>query len=64
MTHNIFEVVTSALAHVACATRESGILLTDFALAYPSGNHSWIFHVLEKAELPVHLSNLAHDLLQ
>ena len=41
-----------ALAHVACAPRESGILLTDFAAAYPSVNHSWIFHVLERKELP------------
>ena len=40
------------LAHVAYAPHESGILLTDFADAYPSVNHSWIFHVLEKTELP------------
>ena len=52
MTDNILEVETTALSHVACAPRESGILLTDFAAAYPSVNHSWIFHVLEKAELP------------
>ena len=52
MTDNIFEIETSAQAHVACAPRESGILLRDFAAAYISVNHSWIFHVLEKAELP------------
>ena len=52
MTDSIFEIETTALAHVACAPRESGILLTDFAAAYPSVNHSWIFHVLEKTELP------------
>ena len=52
MTDNIFEVETTALAHVACAPRESGILLTDVAAAYPSVNHSWMFHVLKKAELP------------
>ena len=40
MTDNIFEIETTALAHVACAPRESGILLTDFAAAYPSVNHS------------------------
>ena len=51
MTDNIFEIETTALAHVTCAPRESGILLTDFAAAYPSVNHSWIFHVLEKVEL-------------
>ena len=51
MTDNIFEVEMTALARVACATQDSGILLTDFAAAYPSVNHSWIFHVLEKAEL-------------
>ena len=27
-------------------------LLTDFAAAYPSVNHSWIFYVLQRAELP------------
>ena len=52
MTDNIFEIETAALDHVACAPRESGILLTDFAAAYPSVNHSWIFHVLERKELP------------
>ena len=52
MTDKIFEVETTALAHVTCATRDSGILLTDFAAAYPSVNPSWIFHVLEKADLP------------
>ena len=52
MTDNIFEVETTAVAHVACSPQESGILQTDFAAAYPSVNHSWIFHVLEKAELP------------
>ena len=51
MTDNIFEIDTIALAHVACAQRESGILLTVFAAAYLSVNHSWIFHVLERTEL-------------
>ena len=52
MTDNIFEIETAALAHVACAPRESGILPTDFAAAYPSVNHSWIFHVPEKQKCP------------
>ena len=52
ITDNIFEMQTTALAHFACVTRDSGILLTDLPCAYPSVNHSWIFHVLEKAELP------------
>ena len=52
MTDNIFEIETTALAHVACAPQESGILLTDFAAAYPSVNHSWILSVIEKTELP------------
>ena len=43
---------TTALAHVACAPQESGILLTDFAAAYPSVNHSRILSVIEKTELP------------
>ena len=52
MTENIFEIETTVLAHVACAPQESGILLTDFAAAYSSVNHSWIFHVLDKKDLP------------
>ena len=52
MTDNIFEIETTTLAHVACASQESGILLTDFAAAYPSVNHSWILSVIEKTELP------------
>ena len=52
MTDNIFEEETTAVAHVACAPQESGILLTDFAASYSSVNHSWIFHVLEKTEFP------------
>ena len=36
---------------IASLTREN-LAETDFAAAYPSVNHSWIFHVLEKAELP------------
>ena len=51
MTDNIFEIETTALAYVACAPCESGILLTDFAAAYPSVDHSWIFHVLEETQL-------------
>ena len=51
MTDNIFEIETTALAHVACAPQESGVLLTDFAAAYPSVNHSWILSVLEKTVL-------------
>ena len=52
MRCNIFEIETTALAHVACAPQESGVLLTDFAAAYPSVNHSWIFSVLENTGLP------------
>ena len=51
-TDNIFEIETTALAHVACAPQESGFLLTDFAAAYPSVNHSWIFSVIENTGLP------------
>ena len=53
MTDNIFEIETIAVAHNACTRRDSGILLTDFACAYPSVNHTWIFKVLAKAGLPV-----------
>ena len=52
MTDNIFEIETTDIAHVACAPPESGILLTDFAAACPSVNHSWTFCVLERTELP------------
>ena len=52
MTDNIFEIETTALAHVACAPQDSGVLPTDFAAAYPSVNHSWIFCVLENTGLP------------
>ena len=47
-TDNIFEIETTALADVACAPQESGVLLTDFAAV----NHSWIFSVLENTGLP------------
>ena len=52
MTDNICEIETTALTHVACAPRNSGVLLTEFAAAYPSVNHSWIFSVLENNGLP------------
>ena len=51
MTDNIFEIETTALAHVACTPQDSGVLLTDFAAACPIVNHSWIFSVLENTEL-------------
>ena len=52
MTDNIFEIETAALARVVCAPQESGVLLTDFAAAFPSVNHTWIFSVLENIGLP------------
>ena len=51
MTDNIFEIETTALAHVACAPQESGILLADIAAAYPTVDHSWILSVIEKTEV-------------
>ena len=51
MTDNIVEIETTALAHVACAPQDSGVLLTDFAAAYPSVNHSWMFSVHENTGL-------------
>ena len=62
MTDNIFEIETTALAHVACAPQESGVLLTDFAVAYPSANHSWIFSVLEDTGLPDFLCRLLRSI--
>ena len=52
MTDNIFEIETTALAHITCAPQEPGVLLTDFAAAYPSVNHSWILSVIENTGLP------------
>ena len=52
MTDHIFEIESTALAHVACALQDSGVLLTDFAAAYPNVNHSWIFSVLENTGYP------------
>ena len=63
MTDNIFEIETTALGHVACAPQESGILLTDFAAAYPSVNHSWILSVIEKTELPEFICRFVRSIL-
>ena len=64
MTDNIFEIDTASLAHVSCAPRESGIILT-FAASNPGVNHSWIFSVLERTELPEFiwrfLRKICHD---
>ena len=68
MTDNIFETETTALAHVARDPQESGVLLIDFAAAYPSVNHSWIFSVAENAGLPdfcrfprsIHRASITH----
>ena len=51
MTVNILKIETTALAHVACAPQDAGVLLTDFAAAYPSVNHCLIFSVLENTGL-------------
>ena len=47
MIDNMFEIETTALAHVALTPQEPGVLLTDFAAHYPSVNHSWIFSLIE-----------------
>ena len=62
MTDNIFEIESTALAHVACAPQESGVLLTDSAAAYPSVNHSWIFSVIENTGLPAFLCHLLRNI--
>ena len=64
MADNIFEIDTTALAHVACAPKESGVLLTDFVAAYPSANHSWIFSVIENTGLPCFSLSLSAKYLQ
>ena len=62
MTDNIFEIETTALAHVACAPQESGVLLTDVAAAYPSVNHSWIISVIENTGLPAFLCRFLRNI--
>ena len=62
ITDNIFEIETTALAHVACAPQESGILLADFAAAYPGVNHSWILSVLDKTQLPSFISRFLRSI--
>ena len=62
MTDNIFEIETTALAHVACAPQESDVLLTDFAAAYPSVNHSWIYSVIENTGLPACLCHFLRSI--
>ena len=62
MTHNILQIVTIALAHVACAPQESGVLLTNFAAAHPNVNHSWIFSVIENTGLPAFLSRFLRNI--
>ena len=62
MTDNVFEIKTTALAHIACAPQESGVLLTDFAAAYPSVNHSWIFSVIENTGLPFFLCRFLRNI--
>ena len=58
----VFEIETAALAHVAWAPQESGVLLTDFAAAYPSVKHSWILSVVEKTDLPEFIRRFLRDI--
>ena len=53
MTDNIFEIETTALAHVACPPQESGVLLTD---------HPWIFSVIENTGLPAFLCHFLRNI--
>ena len=62
MTDNISEIETTALAQVACAPQESGVLLTDCAAAYPSVNHSCIFSVIENTGLPAFLCRFLRNI--
>ena len=52
MTHNVFEIETAAIAMRACCSDDLGVLLTDFSCARPSGDHRWIFMVLQHAGIP------------
>ena len=62
LTDNIFEIETTALAHVACAPQESGILLMDFAATYSSDNHAWTLSLIEKTELPDFISRFLRSI--
>ena len=44
--------------------QESGVPLTDFAAAYPSVNHSWIFSVTENSGLPAFLCRFLRSILR
>ena len=59
LTDKFFEIETAALAHVACAPRVSGIILTDFAAAYPSVNHSIHSSLLSACHDPINSLALA-----
>ena len=58
MTDIISEIETAASAHRACSADDSGILLTDFVCAFSSVDHSWILHVLQRANIPDGLRNI------
>ena len=60
----IFEIENAALAHVACAPQESGVLLTDFAAPYSSVKHSWILSVSDKTELLVFIARFLRSIYQ
>ena len=52
---NIFEMETLVLVQSTRMPRDSGILLTNFACAYPSVDCWWIIGVLDQAGLPTFL---------
>ena len=57
MTDIISEIETAASAHRACSADDSDILLTDFICAFSSVDHSLIFRVLQRADIPDGLRN-------
>ena len=63
MTDDIFEVETTALAYSACATRDSGILLTDFACGVSSCQSPLDLPRSRQGRIAqVHSTTPAHDL--
>ena len=62
MTDNIFEIETTALAMSRVLRNNQVFFLTDFAAAYPSVNHSWIFSVIENTGLPAFLCRFLRNI--
>ena len=62
MTGNVLKIEAQALAWSASCAKSAAILLFDFAAAFPSIAHQWIFYVLEHMALPQGFLNVIRQL--